>query len=487
MAMIGMFKYDSTPIAAALWKNLGGNFHDLSQAICEFCDDSISNFNGNLTDSTLNRVVRIQVTPMNGMVDITVEDGGTGIQDLNNALRLAGQARKETPLNEHGFGLKHALAYVEDKGSYWEISTRTQEDAELNRYRKVHTPYSFSGEGEYHDGWIGSLGRTGTVIHFTCPMDIFNTLNPDTNKELTFDEQLAILKEHLRYVYADILQSGKARIEFISAKNGHPDWEVLQALMPQWDSSTRVVIPQQDYDLGTGAVKISCEYGCIKPSVENHNYYLGNMETSGVEVRINGRVVERGLMKAIWGRKVHNAENAFLVRVNLETNGFDVLPGTSNEKNGFRKGDRRLRKLFKWIRANVQIPNSCRESRECQLFRLLAEKKKKEPGMTRVSLEEGTFLTIGLHMRIDLFTCQNNKVTIYEGKVKKTKAIDVYQLKMYWDGCIEDGVPAEEGVLIGGSHSAEALTLIQYVNRMTGPDGRRYNFRTTTWKDEGIA
>ena len=42
-------------------------------------------------------------------------------------------------------------------------------------------------------------------------------------------------------------------------------------------------------------------------------------------------------------------------------------------------------------------------------------------------------------------------------------------------------------MLIGGSHSAEALALIQYVNRMTGPDGRRYNFRTTTWKDEGIA
>ena len=110
MAMIGTFKYDSTPDAAALWENLGGNFHDLSQAICEFCDDSISNFNGNLTDSTLNRVVRIQVTPMNGMVDITVEDGGTGIRDMNNALRLAGQAQQETPLNEHGFGLKHALA-----------------------------------------------------------------------------------------------------------------------------------------------------------------------------------------------------------------------------------------------------------------------------------------------------------------------------------------------------------------------------------------
>lgn len=487
MAIIGTFKLNNTPNATALWGDLGSNFHDLSQAICEFCDDAVSNFDGNEANSTLNRVIRIQIMPMNGMVDITVEDGGTGIQDLNNALTLAGLAQQETPLNEHGYGLKHALAYVEGKGSNWEVSTRTSEDADLNQYRMVHTPYSFSGNGEYHEGWIGSLGKTGTVIHFTCPMNVFETLNPDTQKELPFDELLDILKEHLRYTYANILQAGKVRIEFISIENGHPRWESLQALVPQWIGGAWVSIPQQEYDLGTGMVKISCEYGCIVPSKENHCYYLGNMETSGVELRINGRAVEHGLMKAIWGRKVHNSQNAFLVRVNLETNDFDVLPSTKNAKNGFREEDPRLRELYKWIRSNVQLPSTCRESKERQLFRLLAERKKKLPGMTRVSLEEGTFRTIGLHERVDLFTCQNNKVTIYEGKVKKTKAVDVYQLKMYWDGCIQDGVPAEEGVLIGECHSAETINLIQYINRMTGPDGRRYNFRATTWKDEGIA
>ena len=142
MAIIGTFKLNNTPNATALWGDLGSNFHDLSQAICEFCDDAVSNFGGNEANSTLNRVIRIQVMPMNGMVDITVEDGGTGIQDLNNALTLAGLAQQETPLNEHGYGLKHALAYVEGKGSYWEVSTRTSEDADLNQYRMVHTPYS---------------------------------------------------------------------------------------------------------------------------------------------------------------------------------------------------------------------------------------------------------------------------------------------------------------------------------------------------------
>ena len=485
MAMIGTFNIDNTPDAAAIWSNLGSNFRDLSQAICEFCDDAISNFNGNVTDSTLNRVIRIQVTPMKDTAEITVEDGGTGILDMSNALKLAGLARQETPLNEHGYGLKHALAYVEGKGSSWEISTRTRADAELNRYQVAHTPYGFSENGEYHDGWIGSLGKTGTVIRFTCPMNVFETLNPDS-KKLTFDELLNILKEHLRYVYADILQSGKARIEFISVKDGHSCWETLQALAPQWVSGTRVNIPRQEYDLGSGKVKISCEYGCIKPSTENACYYLCNMETSGVELRINGRAIEHGLMKAIWGRKVHNSMNSFLARVNLETDAFDVLPGTRVEKNGFRKEDPRLQELFKWIRSNVQLPGTHRENRERQMFRQLAEIKKQQPGMTRVTLEEEVFRSIDLHERVDLFTCQNSKVTVYEGKVKKTAPGDVYQLEKYWDGCIQDGVPADEGVLVGKSHPEDTLKMIRQFNQKIGPDGRRYHFRTTTWKDEGV-
>ena len=36
-------------------------------------------------------------------------------------------------------------------------------------------------------------------------------------------------------------------------------------------------------------------------------------------------------------------------------------------------------------------------------------------------------------------------MTIYEAKAKGTKAEDLYQLRLYADGCAMDGVPGREG------------------------------------------
>ena len=49
----------------------------------------------------------------------------------------------QTPLNEHGFGLKHALASCDSGPTQeWVIRTRTKKDAQKNRYREVTAPYS---------------------------------------------------------------------------------------------------------------------------------------------------------------------------------------------------------------------------------------------------------------------------------------------------------------------------------------------------------
>ena len=111
------FELDNTPDAENLWKAIGGSFSNIAQALSEFVDDSISNFRRNWGKATMVRTVRLTLHACGEKVDITVEDGGTGIRNLANAMTLAGQADKETPLNEHGYGLKHALAYVDAKGS----------------------------------------------------------------------------------------------------------------------------------------------------------------------------------------------------------------------------------------------------------------------------------------------------------------------------------------------------------------------------------
>ena len=79
------FELDNTPDAENLWKAIGGSFSNISQAINEFVDDSISNFRRNCGNAAMIRTVRLTLNACGEMVNITVEDGGTGIRNLSNA------------------------------------------------------------------------------------------------------------------------------------------------------------------------------------------------------------------------------------------------------------------------------------------------------------------------------------------------------------------------------------------------------------------
>src|SRR5437016_1269562 len=97
-----------TPLAEDLWEGIAGHFDSVSQVIYEFVDNSTSNFEG---QSSPSKTVHIQVEKLpKAKVSIKIEDTGTGIEDFAPILRLGDRSVRETPLNEHGFGLKHALA-----------------------------------------------------------------------------------------------------------------------------------------------------------------------------------------------------------------------------------------------------------------------------------------------------------------------------------------------------------------------------------------
>ena len=77
-------------------------------------------------------------------------------------------------------------------------------------------------------------------------------------------------------------------------------------------------------------------------------------------------------------------------------------------------------------------------------------------------------------------------VTIYEAKAGKTKALDLYQLRMYVDGCALDNKPVDEAILIARYHPPEVRELLDILNGLSAPDDRPYNFRLVTWDEEGI-
>ncbi len=80
----------------------------------------------------------------------------------------------------------------------------------------------------------------------------------------------------------------------------------------------------------------------------------------------------------------------------------------------------------------------------------------------------------------------NNGVRIYEGKRDFTSVQDLYQLKMYWDGCVIDGIQPSEGILIASNHPQTVKDLIKYINQMKDSTGNNYNFVLKVWHDEGI-
>ena len=80
------------------------------------------------------------------------------------------------------------------------------------------------------------------------------------------------------------------------------------------------------------------------------------MSSSGVEIRINGRVLCYNLFQEIWGIENHNSYNYLLIIINLKSQNKESLPKTKTSKNGLREGDIRLEKLYSWIRSNLSTP-----------------------------------------------------------------------------------------------------------------------------------
>lgn len=476
------FPICNAPKSEELWRSISGNFQRFSEIINEFVDDSLSNFRATRPKQ---RRVEIRLYQWEEFVDVSVVDTGTGIRDIHAALTLGSRSGGETALNEHGMGLKHALASACEEGS-WSIQTRTPEDDTQDRHLVVRGPYRLGDDpmtGYYLPGRGILMGPTGTAVSFTCTRDFFATLRPAGDRtDKPFEVLVDILLEELGYTYAPILDDGEMEVAVVVGDQVYP----VEPVFPNWELNSFHDILPTDLDLGGGPVTVTCHWGLIHPDKDNHLYYRGNMESSGVEIRCNGRVMEHGLDKRIWSKQLHNNRNHFLAIVELTAVQPGALPPTRPTKTGFRDGDPRLEKLFSWLRANV-TPIAPQESVEKRLTRALAELKRAEPDVLRVALEENTYCSLDLRVKMDLFVSRGDQTEVYESKKGPSKALDLYQLRMYWDGCAVDGRPLSRGILVARSHPREVQNLVSALNdSYRDPTGQPYHLSLLTWEEVGI-
>ena len=101
-------KSRNIPDGKELFEGISGNFEEFGQTLCELTDNSISNFLAH----HIRGHIEITLTNHGTYVDVSVRDNGTGIEDVDAALTIAARSCAESALNEHGMGLKHALASI---------------------------------------------------------------------------------------------------------------------------------------------------------------------------------------------------------------------------------------------------------------------------------------------------------------------------------------------------------------------------------------
>ena len=487
-ASIERYPLQTKPNLSGLIQNLGSSYSGLEQAINELVDDSVSALRAN-TDRRSPKLIRITLEERAASVNITVEDTGVGISDIDEALRIAGTSARLTPMNEHGMGLKQVIAYVMKNGGDWSLVTRDALSRDCSTCWAVNPPHNKLDETmevEACSEWPGELAGTGTIIHLDCPKELFATIETGVRGNPPFLRLAALLEEGLRYTYADIIRADEASIEIVSVPIiGKTECHKLKPLEPDWNDGYTDIRPTT-IDLGGGPVTVSGRYGRIKAAEDAERHYQANLATSGAVISLNGRIISGQLFSEIWGKTRHPSGNDFVLRLDVHSDSLEGLPETTTEKNGFRQGDPRLKALYSWIRAQVALPGG-KEKLEIRLFKKLEAKMQMDSAYSRITRELFVFTSLGFKDRIDLFAATDDgAVCAFEGKAKNTKSADIYQLRRYWDGCVHDGINITDGVLIGSKHNDEVRALVAYINTQTGEDGRPYRFRLATWAEYGI-
>ena len=479
-----------------MWEGLGGNFDNIQQIICEFIDNSVSNLTGKNSGDIQQKliIVEFNVISENDIL-VKVEDSGTGICDLDSCFKIGSKKAQESPLNEHGFGMKHALAAADKENKLWKIYTRTREDVEKNQYELIEAPYKtqewyakINNASEIQ--WPGYINGTGTIVEFHIDNHLLSTLTdgiPGANERTSNKRKIEYFIEEVAFTYSNILRESGVKINVKLYENGLIKDENVIGLVPDWKETQ--LEGSEDCKLGNGYVTINYKFGSINAS-NNIRYYRRNLASSGVEIRINGRALEYGLFSEIWQKARHPSYNHFLGIINIISDNKDDLPETKTAKNSFKYNDSKYDELIRWIHNKFPTVKEVEESNddynEVSIFKTLANNLKTFGDPNDVVNTEEYVFEDEMNLRIDLYQCHNNKVTIFEGKKMRTTPKDVYQLRTYWDGLVYKKIVPSEGIIIASGHPDSVCRMVEFVNMMKDANGNNYNIIMKTWDDYNI-
>lgn len=480
---------DTTP-EDSMYLGLSHQNLDFHQSLAELIDNAISaQTQGFFT-------VEVHLTKDGDLIHIVVADNGSGISlpDLQSRImRLGGKGERIGRLNEHGYGLKNSLCRLTENRLPWQILTRDS-TALPNTWYSIPGPFRSGMVANLDNGsrWnrdiLKSHGETGTRIFIQTSFEYFRTLYRRLDR---FDDPLiARLLERLGVIYRGYLSDKRNTLWLRWRTSPQDTWKddpVQPIEIPYGSSQTK------DIKVTANGREATVQYtwGWIDEEKRDRMtgrpyplkiYYQANLRTQGVDIRLRGRVVTPHALTEIWDLERDNHLNKFTGEIVIDSEEFSSVNNktTLDEQNPF----------WQALRENLKdsdfVPQEFKQLRRQDEEAIKDMLRKQLPHIVSGSRVNPDFVTWpGMGVKIDLLhTLASGEEYIYEVKARELTPQDVYQLVMYWDGRVKDGMPPKLGRLVGASEPTSSVKLmIEYWNTRKDANGSPYRFESKTSKE----
>jgi len=436
-----------------LFNELGNTDYTTEECLAEFIDNSLSARNGTVTVDIVFDEDQIAKT-------ITITDNASGIplNTLGDAISPAMRKEKNS-LNEHGLGLKQAVAHL---GTLESIITRTEGDLsgahkvsefkfgrlEVEEVPEFHKPYGtiVCIKDLKHAGRFTKRIRSVTIIPY---------LGARYRRFLDRGELILILNgEQVEAQHPVYYHDAKRKnIPVINKfKLSGEDWSALltfgYAPMRQTEWSN---LNLEEFKHG-------------------HPYKVG-LKTQGLDILLNDRVIcfhefsafadkdkhghynnVRGEIELVKGFTSTTTKNKIYVNKNYE----EMCKQVNGVLTGNRPGPRADTKNYlpntikRVVDKKAKLENIPESMLRDRLAKLLLT-----PTHDHTTAEK-EYLVEGISGQIDIFVDEDE---VWELKKDQARALDVYQVLMYMDHTFVD-----KGVLVAKSYSDGCKTALEFIN-----------------------
>jgi hypothetical protein len=464
------------------------------QCICELIDNAIAA----KKDNSKFRVDIIFKKEDDNIILYVVDNSmGMSFEILSEAIQVGVTPETTNRLNEHGFGLKNALATLTQGGNgKWKVYSKNRHTGKIS---SVESPYANPVIMDNDDSFPQipyAIDVISTIVEVEIKVKYIQGVQEKGRPTYDLLKLRKWLLEHLGVIYRAYLLPD-------SNNNYNIDGEIFVSINTDVAQVKPIEIPlglthhkSFDIEIGGTVYPIIYNYGTIDADkaaairiVDEplKSYYTQGISSQGIDIRIGKRVIASKVLEAIWNVTPHNHYNDVAGELIIP----DTVPRgklkTVTTKTDFKNDDSDWRNIFEQIAEKYPLLKNQKKQTEDALKKELISQLKRFANEEDIITSEKEIWPMGV--RIDVYWKKkvNNEIIIYEVKTDSATALNLFQLKMYWEGLVEKGEHPSEAKLVSLSYNDKLEEMVKILNTMTPKDGfENFNFKLTTLKEMGL-